>query len=229
VAGAARLGVTHNKASVRFSTNMASEELRSVQAGQEAGAHPTDFSTLFPCPFYHNTTLQHYRLLSVTTTVTKFTFTGPGKACSRIFSLGAKPCMLVSPELNADFSRRRAHLPPQPPSSATHPHSAIQENRSPTAGTPARSGSRPELTWTALYLGVEVNHHPSRARAPLACHPSTTLHIVDTSLKASHAGALLVRTCSRGSHDHAIISSTSWSKRSSTLGLIRPLLVAQRR
>jgi hypothetical protein len=97
--------VTHNKASVRFSTNMASEELRSVQAGQEAGAHPTDFSTLFPCPFYHNTTLQHYRLLSVTTTVTKFTFTGPGKACSRIFSLGAKPCMLVSLELDADFSR----------------------------------------------------------------------------------------------------------------------------
>jgi hypothetical protein len=50
---------------------MASEELRSVQAGQEAGAHPTDFSTLFPCPFCHNPTLQHYRLPVVTATVTK--------------------------------------------------------------------------------------------------------------------------------------------------------------
>ncbi len=29
-------------------------------------AHTIDLSTLFPCPFCHNTTLQHYRLPSVT-------------------------------------------------------------------------------------------------------------------------------------------------------------------
>src|SRR5215211_6622896 len=37
-----------------------------------AGTHPPDPSTLFPCPFGHNTTLQHYRLPSVTTTVTSW-------------------------------------------------------------------------------------------------------------------------------------------------------------
>src|SRR5215207_9947978 len=36
-----------------------------------AAAHPIDSSTLLPCPFCHNTTLQHDRLQSVTTTVTK--------------------------------------------------------------------------------------------------------------------------------------------------------------
>src|SRR5215217_1086800 len=34
-------------------------------------AHSTDSSTLFPCPFCHDTTLQHDRLPSVPTTVTK--------------------------------------------------------------------------------------------------------------------------------------------------------------
>ena len=33
--------------------------------------HPTDSSTLCLCPFCHNPTLHHYRLPSVTTTVTK--------------------------------------------------------------------------------------------------------------------------------------------------------------
>src|SRR5918994_5094655 len=36
-----------------------------------AAARLADTSTLFPCPFCHNTTLQHYRLPNVTTTVTK--------------------------------------------------------------------------------------------------------------------------------------------------------------
>ena len=34
-------------------------------------AHPTDSSTLFACPFCHNPTLQHYRLLNATATVTR--------------------------------------------------------------------------------------------------------------------------------------------------------------
>ena len=41
---------------------------------------------------------------------------------------------------------------------------------------------------------VEVNYHPPTARAPLACHPRTTLHVVHASLDASHAGTLLVGT-----------------------------------
>src|SRR5215208_1221357 len=105
------------------------------------------------------------------------------------------------------------------------PPSATQRNRSPTGRTPARRGSHATLPWTALQLRVEVNHYPSGTRAPLAGHPRTALHVVDTSLQASHAGALLVGTCSLGGHDHAKSSSTSWSKRSSTLGLIRPLLL----
>src|SRR5215208_6497221 len=36
----------------------------------DAGAHPTQSSHPFLCPFCHNTTLQHYRLPSVTATVT---------------------------------------------------------------------------------------------------------------------------------------------------------------
>jgi hypothetical protein len=75
----------------------------------------------------------------------------------------------------------------------------------------------------------DVDHHAPTARAPLASYPRTTLHVVHTSLEASHAGALFVRTPSYSSHDHAISSSTSWSKRSSKLGLIRPLLVAHMR
>src|SRR5215203_1927394 len=48
---------------------------------------------------------------------------------------------------------------------------------------------------------------PNIARMP----PRTTRNVVHTSLKASQAGALLVRTRSLSSHDHAINSSTSWS------------------
>jgi hypothetical protein len=37
-------------------------------------ARPTDSSKPFLCPFRHNNTLQHYRLLSVTTNVTGTNF-----------------------------------------------------------------------------------------------------------------------------------------------------------
>src|SRR5215213_4903968 len=36
-----------------------------------AALHSTDSSTLFHCPFCHNPTLQHYRLLNATATVTR--------------------------------------------------------------------------------------------------------------------------------------------------------------
>ena len=115
------------------------------------------------------------------------------------------------------FSRWCAHLAMQPPFSATHPHPAPRENRSPIARAPARRGLLAALQWAALWLRVEVNHHPRSTRAALASHPRTTLHVVHTPLKASQAGALLVGTRSRSVHDHAKSSSTSWSRRSSKL------------
>ena len=54
-----------------------------------------------------------------------------------------------------------------------------------------RSGSRAALAWTALRLGVDVDHHPSRSRAPFAGHPRIALRVVDSTLEASQAGALL--------------------------------------
>src|SRR5215212_8736346 len=42
----------------------------SEPCGGDAVAHPTQSSLPFLCPFCHNTTLQHYRLPSVTATVT---------------------------------------------------------------------------------------------------------------------------------------------------------------
>ena len=91
------------------------------------------------------------------------------------------------------------------------PHSAIQENRSPNTGAPARSGSFAALLWTALRLRVDVDHYPHGSRAPLASHPLIALRVVDAPLEASQAGTLLVRVRSCSSYDHAIISSTSWS------------------
>jgi hypothetical protein len=61
-------------------------------------------------------------------------------------------------------------------------------------GALAQRGLLAALPWTAIYLGVDVDHHPPTARAPLTSHPTTTLHVVDTPLKASQAGALLVGT-----------------------------------
>ena len=129
-----------------------------------------------------------------------------------------KRCMLTSSKPGADFSRGCARPAMRPPSSATYPHPASQKNRSPGNGTPARSGSRAGLPWAAIKLRVEVDYHPPSARAPLASHPRTTLHLVHAPLKASQAGAFLVGIPSLGDHDdHAISSSTSWSRRSSRL------------
>jgi hypothetical protein len=74
-------------------------------------------------------------------------------------------------------------------------------SRSPGNGAPTRRGSRAALPWAALQLGVEVNYHPPTARAPLASHPRTTLHVEHTPLKAQQAGALLVGTRSRSGHE----------------------------
>jgi hypothetical protein len=112
----------------------------------------------------------------------------------------AKRCMLAFLKLASYFSRGSAHPAMQPQISATHP--ILQhKDRSPGSGAPTRSGSRAALTWTALWLGVDVDNYPCGSRAPLASYPRTTLNVVDTSLKASHAGALLVRTPSCSSHD----------------------------
>src|ERR671911_1547057 len=54
-----------------YPSNAGREEPASAQ-GSAGGwrAHPTVSSTVLSCPFSHNTTLQHYRLLSATATVT---------------------------------------------------------------------------------------------------------------------------------------------------------------
>src|SRR5215204_553807 len=44
---------------------------RPCQPRSRTSAHPTDSSPLFACSFRHNSTLQHRRLSSVTTNVTK--------------------------------------------------------------------------------------------------------------------------------------------------------------
>jgi hypothetical protein len=60
--------------------------------------------------------------------------------------------------------------------------------------------------------------HASSLPGSLASHPRTTMDVVHTSLEASQAGSLLVGTRSLDGHDdHAISSSMSWSRRSSTL------------
>jgi hypothetical protein len=64
----------------------------------------------------------------------------------------------------------------------------------------------------------DQDDHPSGARALLASHPRTALSIIPASLEAPQAIALLVGTRVCGSHDHAIISSTSWPKRSCRRG-----------
>src|SRR5687768_13123359 len=104
--------------------------------------------------------------------------------------------MLISVKLAADFSRGCAPQAMQPPISATHPHPETRKNRSSSNWAPARSGSLAALAWTALRLRVDVDHHPSDARAPLAGHPRIALRVIYATLEASHAGALLVGTCS---------------------------------
>src|SRR5215218_2255807 len=56
-----------------LAANKSSEtgERPSLPGGGAAGADPTDSLTLFPWPFCHDTTLQHYCSPSVTVTVTK--------------------------------------------------------------------------------------------------------------------------------------------------------------
>jgi hypothetical protein len=89
----------------------------------------------------------------------------------------------------------------------TPKHKGPESNR----GTPARSESLAALPWATLLLGVDVDHHPRGARAPIAGHPRITPCVVHTPLEASQAIALLVGTRSLSGHDHAISSSMSWS------------------
>src|SRR5215211_1395192 len=109
--------------------------------------------------------------------------------------------MLTPAKMGADSSRQCAHPAMQPPIPTSHPHPSARKNRSPIARAPARCGSCVALLLAALYLGVEVNHHSPSARAPLASHPRTKLHVVHTPLQASRADALLVGTCTLSGHD----------------------------
>jgi hypothetical protein len=59
-------------------------------------ARPADNSHLCSCPFRHNTTLQHYRLSSVTTTVTSIFSRAQKRRTPKIHLPRDKPCMLVT-------------------------------------------------------------------------------------------------------------------------------------
>jgi hypothetical protein len=65
------------------------------------------------------------------------------------------------------------------------PHSATQKYRSPNARVPVRRGSRVVLPWTELWPGVEVNHHPSNARAPLPSRPNILVGRLRTGAPAT--------------------------------------------
>jgi hypothetical protein len=112
-----------------------------------------------------------------------------------------KRCMLVSSKSGADFSRGCAHPARRARISATHPHLSARKNRSPIGRAPARRRSLGALPWTALRLRVDVNHHLSGARAPLAGYPRTALHtskkydIIGESMR--QAGEVVV-PCSHG-------------------------------
>lgn len=67
------------------------------------------------------------------------------------------------------------------------------------------------LHWTTLRHRVDVNHDPHVPRASLTSYPRIKPRVVNTSLEASQACALLAGTRFCGSHDHAIISSTSYA------------------
>src|SRR5215216_6167653 len=103
-----------------------------------------------------------------------------------------------TPEIGRGFLRGRAHPATRPRFSTTHPQ---HKDRSPLARTPAQRGSPAALQWAALHLGVDVDHHPPSARAPLTSHPRATLHVVHTPLKASRTGALLVGSCPCSGHE----------------------------
>jgi hypothetical protein len=172
---------------------------------------PTDTSTLCSCPYYHNPTLQHYRLLGVTTTVTKFIFSQREPNFASGTYVRNKQCMLLPTKLGAVFSRECAHPTMQPPIPTARPH-------------PQRKGAG---TSNATVSGALAW---GRGKPPPAHCPSTARK-PPTPLKASQAGALLVGARCRGDHDHAISSSTSWSRRSSRLWMSAslPLLRAHSR
>jgi hypothetical protein len=112
---------------------------------------------------------------------------------------------LPSDRLRTPLGDRPVLRPAPPPT---------QENRSPIARTPARSGftHRPTADGALAWgRGKLLPEHRSQATHASHC-------VVYAPLEASRTGAFLVGTRSLGRHDdHAIISSTSWSYRSSML------------
>jgi hypothetical protein len=78
---------------------------------------------LLPCPFCHNTTLQHYRLLSVTINVTREKVPESRRAdLPKIHLQKEKRCMLAVARLVADFSAGCALPVITFRFLATHPH-----------------------------------------------------------------------------------------------------------
>jgi hypothetical protein len=124
--------------------------------------------TMFSCPFRHDATLQQYRLLSVTTTVTTIIFSaraGPDPPKISLVRLEAMYAC-VSESGGGFFEGVYA------PSNATAyfydlPPPSNRRNRSRGNEAPARSGSISELAWaalTAVIKTVEPLHDSRSAR-----------------------------------------------------------------
>ena len=136
-----------------------------------AVAYPTDSSTLFPCPFCHNTTLQHYPLPSVTTNVTKIALSESGKTASPEILLRNEAMYACVVETGRGFFE-----------GACAPSNATAHFCDPP---PLRNAKRPEpWQWGSgqkrIMRRVIVNGdlawgrgkpHASGARAALASHP----------------------------------------------------------
>ena len=72
-------------------------------------AHPTDSSPLFLCPFCHNLSLQHYRLLNVTTNVTRPNYGRVRVRKNRRCTITVCPTRARSDALGATTGRAAVH------------------------------------------------------------------------------------------------------------------------
>jgi hypothetical protein len=148
----------------------------------------------------------------------------------RIYCQEGKRCMLAFLKTGADFWRGYAHPAMQPPIPAPHP---LPRNTKEPEAHCQDSGSK-RITSRATVDGALAW---GRGRLPPALCQSTarkppTHHAV---CRTNVPRSIVSRCAPRKNplfwqpRSHAISSSTSWSKRSSKLGLIRPLLLAHSR
>jgi hypothetical protein len=101
-------------------------------------AHPTDSSTLFPCAFCHNSTLQHNRLLSVM----REKCSEPRRVVfPKMYRLRRQAMYAYIPKIRAGFLEGVYAAGHRPPFSCDPPPRQVK-GRSPTEEAPARQGCK---------------------------------------------------------------------------------------